>query len=262
MRENPLFYLYPKLTKVLKFLKIIDFKHKGFYNYYIEENLISGGVCFMKRLFAFIIAVIMPFTVNVCAETENSEGSNEIVFERGIGKGITVYRNSEGKWGAYGDNFYLEADYYLPCTIDKYYAYDGVFVLMNSKYPILGHSPNGRNTFYIFNSSGEMIKSVVYCLDEVWEEKPCGETFSAVYIGGVVGSSIKLSGMIEGNEHTSIPLTDYIKRLYSEEVAGESYYAIQPYKGVGFKAIEKETDKKCILNVDGSFKEYIEEENG
>ncbi|MCD7855452.1 MAG: hypothetical protein LUG66_07555 [Clostridiales bacterium] len=217
----------------------------------------------MKRLFAFITAVIMLFTVNVCAETENRE-TEEVykIREYDIGDGITIFQNSDKKWGACGNGFYIEAEYYLPCMLDNYYEYDGVFTLaLSADQAISAEYPEqASQTYFVFNNKGELIKTLTYTAADFQAEKPCGCTFSFITSTGAIGSNIIFGGMPAYYE-TSI-LTQYIKRLYSENIAGEGYYGIRPYAGVGFTAVENETDKKCILNPDGSFKEYIEEENG
>lgn len=75
------------------------------------------------------MTVLMMFTVSVCAETENSEEAEaEIVSTIALDCGVNLYVTSDGKWGAYGENFELDHVYYLP-TANEYYNFGDNFVL-------------------------------------------------------------------------------------------------------------------------------------
>ncbi|MCD8239271.1 MAG: S-layer homology domain-containing protein [Clostridiales bacterium] len=182
-----------------------------------------------------------------------------------IGCGLYACQNSDGKWGVYGNGFSVDAFYELPCNSDRYYAFDGYFTL--ALYDIFCLQPENSgtsrtdNTYFVFNGDGELIKTLTYGIEDIQSEKPCGCVFVEVIPVIASGSNIIFDGMTEEDKSSSQTsyYTAFIKRLVSEKIAGEEYTVIRPYENIGFTATEKSTGKKCVLNADGSFKEYIEE---
>ncbi|MCD7778911.1 MAG: S-layer homology domain-containing protein, partial [Clostridiales bacterium] len=172
-----------------------------------------------------------------------------------IGCGLYAYQSTEGGWGVYGDNFAVEAFYELPCPIDNYSAFGGNFTL-TSKYVYNSNGLLKGNDFVVFNDSGEIIKKLTYGMSDVKTEKPKGLEFHHISLVYVSGSNLVFRGYVDNDltEHY-----DFIKRLVSEKIAGEDYDSIKPYGDTGFTAVEVSTGKSCILNPDGSFKEYTEE---
>ncbi|MCD7855453.1 MAG: hypothetical protein LUG66_07560 [Clostridiales bacterium] len=217
----------------------------------------------MKRFFAFITALIMLFTVNVCAETESSEKTEiEIVRTITLNCGVNLYETSEGTWGAYGDNFKIAPLYYLP--FEHYYDFDNTFVLAAKDSYILMKDYNPDNTYYVFNSKGELIKTLTYSIDDVLAEEPHNLEIKYVSVLTAYGSNLIVYEYTGKRDNIYGLSPSYIKRLYSEKVS-DGYYSIWKYEdgeNGEFRAIEKETFRRCILNADGSFKEYILNDDG
>ncbi|MCD8214095.1 MAG: S-layer homology domain-containing protein [Clostridiales bacterium] len=176
-----------------------------------------------------------------------------------IGCGLYAYENTEGKWGVYGDNFTVDAFYELPCPANSYSAFNGTFTLISKylKYLYNSSSQVTGNDFVVFNGRGEIIKSLTYTMKDIKADKPCGLEFHHVTLTSVSGSNLVFCGYTDSNEKE---YAYFIKRLVSEKIAGEGFDNISVYADVGFKAVESSTGRECILNPDGSFKEYYTEE--
>lgn len=207
---------------------------------------------------------LMVFSVSVCAETETGEEA-EIVRTKALDCGVTLYKTTEGTWGAYGDNFEIDPVYYLPCSSAYYYDFNDTFILASVDCDVINNKMHTYNTYYVFNSKGELIKTLTYSFEDIQAENPNGcasdcEWFWAVTAYGSNLVFAEAAGKI--NVYDLAPC--YIKRLYSEKVA-DGYYAINRYEdgeNGEFIAYEKDTFRKCILNADGSFKEYILNDDG
>ncbi|MCD7855625.1 MAG: hypothetical protein LUG66_08450 [Clostridiales bacterium] len=210
----------------------------------------------LKRLFLFMTVLTM-FTVNVCAETESSE-ETEIVRTITLDCGVNLYVTSEGKWGAYGDSFKLDPVYYLP-TSNQYFDYGDTFVLAQKPNTYLNNRGSFDNTYYVFKSNGELIKTLTYSIWDVIDEQPGGYTFYDVEAWVVSGSNIVFAGRPIDESYPCENLAyTYIKRLYSEKVV-DGYYSVQRYdyeEEGEFTAVEASTWRWCVLNQDGSFKRY------
>ncbi|MCD8090957.1 MAG: hypothetical protein LUD81_10150 [Clostridiales bacterium] len=185
--------------------------------------------------------------------------------KKSLGYGLTAYQNNDGKWGVFGPDFKLDPVYELPCSsMDNYFALDGYFTLALNNNPQLEEEREkySYNTYYVFNSSGELVKTLTYTIEDVKKEKPCGLEFCSVYVTLVSGSNIVFAGETPEQKAVggTIVLTEFIKRLVSEKISGEGYCGISRYDDGGFIAWEEATKKKCILNADGSFREYCTEE--
>ncbi|MCD8239779.1 MAG: hypothetical protein LUC92_10700 [Clostridiales bacterium] len=169
-----------------------------------------------------------------------------------IGCGLYAYQNNDGKWGVYGDGVNVEAFYELPCsTGSRFVAFNNIFTLiLDNSYSLGGE--DDAVTYYIFNGN-ELIKTYVYTTADLKADKPFGYVFDSALPVAVSGSNIVFRGYI----NTPWQSVEFIKRLVSEKIAGEGYNYIRPYGDVGFSAVEISTGKNCLLNADGSFKEYV-----
>ncbi|MCD8239780.1 MAG: hypothetical protein LUC92_10705 [Clostridiales bacterium] len=168
-----------------------------------------------------------------------------------IGSGLYVYQGTEGRWGVYGDDVNIEPFYELPCgSTTNYVAFDDVFTLiLENSYLVC---QDNSVTYYIFKR-GELIKTFIYSSDDVKEDKPCGYAFDSPLAMSVSGSNVVYMDFV----HETSEYVYFIKRLVSEKIAGEGYSKMTPYGDGEFSAVETSTGKRCILNPDGSFKEYV-----
>lgn len=188
---------------------------------------------------------------------------------------LYAFQNTDGKWGvcekegemaviveaiyefAADLNLYSYTEYYsYYMPIFEAYVYNGVFILSDK--------PNERtdardNTYYVFNTEGELLKTFHYGSEEMKADIPEEYADRTFYVEYASGSNLvfKTYSMDHTNEKSYYPC--YIKRLFSE-IAVTGYYNIDPsrlYDG-GFIAIDTKTLTYCLLNPDGSFSGYYD----
>lgn len=147
--------------------------------------------------------------------------------------GCDLYKFAlNGKSGVFNKN----GEIIVPAEYDggSRYAVNDIFTMYNG------------DMYYIFNSKGDLLKTVEYKLPE-----------GGKYRYGV--SSISGSNLVI-TEHLGDMVTEiipeqkwFIKRLMSGVVTAEDYYSIGSVPNGEFTALNKE-GKYCVLNLDGTLK--------
>ncbi len=197
-------------------------------------------------------------------ESIQESGKLGVYNKKTIGGGLYAFQNTDGRWGVWreSDNKIIVEPLYLPAVsmernyyvnydhtaIDEAYASNGTFVLTDKN----NDSSNSRdNTYYIFNTDGELIKTIHYGTDEIKKDLGDNDSRSAYYVNYASGSNLVFDKA--DSEQT------FIKRLVSE-IAVTDFSKIMPCGDGEFKAMENSTGKRCILNPDGTLKNYTESE--
>ncbi|MCD8238794.1 MAG: hypothetical protein LUC92_05620 [Clostridiales bacterium] len=199
-------------------------------------------------------------------ESIQESGELGIYNKKTIGGGLYAFQNSDGRWGVWrqSDEKVIVEPLYLPVvsmyrhpdnisyyfyTIYESYVSNGTFVLTDKN----NDSSNSRdNTYYVFNTDGELLKAIHYGTDEIRKDLGDNDSESAYYVNYASGSNLVFT-----KENTDVR---FIKRLVSE-IAVTDFSKIMPCGEGEFTAVENSTGKRCILNPDGTLKNYTESED-
>ncbi|MCD7855974.1 MAG: S-layer homology domain-containing protein [Clostridiales bacterium] len=227
---------------------------------YILENMFKPDKEYMLEQ-----AIIAVWRISNYESIQES-GELGIYNKKSIGGGLYAFQNSDGRWGVWRQSdekvivepLYLPAvsmyrhpdnisDYYI--NIYESYASNGTFVLTDKN----NDSSSSRdNTYYIFNTDGELIKTIHYGTDEIRKDLGDNDSESAYYVSYASGSNL-----VFAKENSDVRV---IKRLVSE-IAVTDFSKIMPCGDGEFTAVENSTGKRCILNPDGTLKNYTESED-
>ncbi|MCD7905193.1 MAG: S-layer homology domain-containing protein [Clostridiales bacterium] len=182
---------------------------------------------------------------------ENTDFSAyETKFDKvSIGCGLYAYRNTDGKWGVYGDGFSVPPFYELPCESGSFEAFDDTFTLALTDSEACIRD-GFENTYYVFTKSEGLIKTFEYSLSDIQAEKPGGYVFTEVKPVLAYGSNLVLNGSAyEAEGDGSDSEKNFIKRLVSENI-GFGGTNIEIYKDgmlKGTEVFEKKYTSDCRL---------------
>lgn len=115
------------------------------------------------------------------------------------------------------------------------------------------------NTFYIYNTTGELKKTIESPLDYELAYPGYNEKYLNQYdIKAISGSNVVVSEHWGDMTVETSPKQEYfIIRLFSEKKAAEDYYNIISLPNGEFIAIDRKTNLGVYLNADGSLKEKM-----
>ncbi|MCD8239778.1 MAG: hypothetical protein LUC92_10695 [Clostridiales bacterium] len=174
-----------------------------------------------------------------------------------IGCGTYLFQNSMKKWGAVNEDgkVIVEPVYELAGAYINL-AVNNIFVLSDEN-----NNYNDRNnTYYVFDTEGNLLKTLHYGAEEMEAD---GQSNVFTYVYGASGSNL-VFWTHYGDNIADPDMREgfaFMKRLMSEKVAATEYDKVVPYNGDGLlKAEIPSTGEKVLLNPDGTFKEYLTEE--